>query len=311
MCLAVDPPGHPADDDEPGRRELAPERPRDRPSVRRAGASADDRDRRFAEQLRRRLSPQPEHGRRVGDHPQKRRIRRHAAVKAANVHADAPRPASGTRAPRRDARAARHRRPPELRSCARRARREPGPFPTVERARRRGRAARTPPPFGEGRHRRAAAPFPPRLWPSRRRGLTRWRREFLCSRPRHRDDEIEPIEQRPRHLLAVGRDALRAAATVGGRISPAPARTQVHRRDQTEPGRKQRVTTDARDRDDTVLERLPERLENRARELRELVEQEHSAVGKARFSRPRARRRRRRSRPPTLRGAVPETAASA
>ena len=77
---------------------------------------------------------------------------------------------------------------------------------------------------------------PPRDHPRshRRRRLARRRRELLGARPRHRDDEVEPIEERARHLLAVGGDPLRAAAAVGGRIAPPTARAQVHRRDEPE-----------------------------------------------------------------------------
>ena len=53
MRLAVDPASQAADDDEPGCRQLAPERPRDRAAVRRAGAGADDRNRRAARAARR------------------------------------------------------------------------------------------------------------------------------------------------------------------------------------------------------------------------------------------------------------------
>ena len=50
--LAVDPARKPADDDEPGRGELAPERTRNGAPVRGAGARTDDGDRRPREQLR-------------------------------------------------------------------------------------------------------------------------------------------------------------------------------------------------------------------------------------------------------------------
>ena len=75
---------------------------------------------------------------------------------------------------------------------------------------------------------------------------------------------------------------------VGRRVAPAGTRTEVHRRDELEPGREERLALRARDRDDAVLERLPQRLERRPLELRQLVEQQDAVVREARLARPRA-----------------------
>src|SRR5439155_24689257 len=72
-------------------------------------------------------------------------------------------------------------------------------------------------------------------------------------------------------------------------ITARAARAEIHRRNELKPSREYRSAADARDRDDTVLERLPERLEHRSRELGELVEKENTAMGEARFSRSRRR----------------------
>ena len=71
--LAVDTAREAADDDEPGRRELAPEHPRHLCAVGRAGARADDRDRRPREQLGSRAAAEEEARRRVVDRAQERR----------------------------------------------------------------------------------------------------------------------------------------------------------------------------------------------------------------------------------------------
>ncbi len=72
--FTVDPAREPADDDEPRRRELSPERPSDCTTVGRARAGSDDRNGREGKDVRRRASAQPEYSRRVGNLPKKRRI---------------------------------------------------------------------------------------------------------------------------------------------------------------------------------------------------------------------------------------------
>ena len=90
----------------------------------------------------------------------------------------------------------------------------------------------------------------------RSRRLTRRRGQLLGSRPRHGDDEVEPIQQRARHPLAVAGDPLRTARAVGRRIAAPAARAEIHRRHETKPGRKERMPANPGDRDNTVLERL-------------------------------------------------------
>jgi hypothetical protein len=56
------------------------------------------------------------------------------------------------------------------------------------------------------------------------------------------------------------------------------AEAKVDRGDELETSREQRVPSDAGDRDNAVLQRLPERLENGARGLRQLVEKADAVV---------------------------------
>ena len=127
-------------------------------------------------------------------------------------------------------------------------------------------------------------------------GLRRFARrssELRCPRPRHRDHEVEPVQESPGELVPECRQPLGRALAVRGRIAPRPARTEVHRRNELEPGRERRPPSDPRDADDTVLERLAERLERGPLELGELVQDEHAPVREADLARPRARGRRR------------------
>ena len=99
------------------------------------------------------------------------------------------------------------------------------------------------------------------------------------SRSGHGDREIESVEQRPRQLLPVRGKTLRRAPALQGSVPASSAGAHVHGSDELKTSREQGVPTDARDRDDAVLQRLAEGLEHRTRELRELVEQKHAAVG--------------------------------
>ena len=81
----------------------------------------------------------------------------------------------------------------------------------------------------------------------------------------------------------VGDDTLgthRPAATGIGpnRASRPEAESTLGRPHELEAGRKQCVPTDPRDRHRAVLERLPQRLEDRAGKLRQLVEQEDASM---------------------------------
>src|SRR5581483_9734410 len=104
--------------------------------------------------------------------------------------------------------------------------------------------------------------------------------------PRGDDDEVEAVEQGPRELLPEGREPLRRARTLLRRVAAGAARTEVHRRDELEPRGIDSSTLDPRHADDAVLERLAQRLERRAHELGQLVEQQHASVRQADLTRP-------------------------
>src|SRR5581483_4148688 len=84
------------------------------------------------------------------------------------------------------------------------------------------------------------------------------------------DVHVDAIEERTAQPLAVD---LQRARRAPARLLRAAmtARTGIHRGDEHEAGWKRRRMLGARDGDVAVLEGLPERLEDRARKLRELV----------------------------------------
>ena len=77
---------------------------------------------------------------------------------------------------------------------------------------------------------------------------------------------------------------LSGARAGGTGDSSRPAGAEVHRCHELEPRRERRPTGDPDNRDQAVLERLPQRLERCPRELRELVEEEHTPVGERRLA---------------------------
>src|SRR5262249_12246165 len=95
---------------------------------------------------------------------------------------------------------------------------------------------------------------------------------------RHGDDEVEAVEERTGQLLSVRGESLRRAATLDCRIAATAAGAQIHGSHEEHASREERVPADPGDRDDTVLERLPQCLEHWSRELRQLVEQEDAPV---------------------------------
>ena len=220
-----------------------------------------------------------------------------------------PRPASGTRAPRRGARAGPSRRRPGPRRSgdaghtrpATAGERHPFDRPVEQRRRRLGapQDVTVPQPLACGDHPR------PHLGRSLTGGAANSSargRGIAMTRSNDRATPVRPSRGRPRS--AVDCRAQSAAPF------PTPStRAEVHRRDESESRREERMPADTRNRHDAVLERLPQRLEHRPRELRQLVEQEDAAVREARLAGARRRRRRRRSPPPRRRDAARETAA--
>ena len=89
------------------------------------------------------------------------------------------------------------------------------------------------------------------------------------------DEQVDAVEQRPAQASPVAGSVrvVAAAAVAGARAGTRVARSDEHDRR----GEPDRALT-ARDADAAALERLPERLERRPRELGELVEEQHPAV---------------------------------
>ena len=198
------------------------------------------------------------------------------------------------------ARSPRRRRAP--RSCAPPGRPAPGPAPRAPSARppRSSSERASAPDAGCG----GLEPRPRRLHalPHDRRGLLPAPVQLGGARPRHRHHQVEAVEQRARELLAEARQPC-GRAGAAGRVALAAAGAEVHRRDQLEAGREDRAAVGAGDADDAVLERLAQRLQHRALELGELVQQQHAAMRQARLARAAGRCRRRRSRPSRRSGA--------
>ena len=128
-----------------------------------------------------------------------------------------------------------------------------------------------------------------------RRGDTRSdrRRPFACGRHhqigrRHRPDldvQVDPVEQRPRHLCLIIRSAARRACAGKARIPQMSASARVHRGDQLDAGWKRDVRIGACDADRPGLERLAQRIEHRALKFRELVEEQHAEMREADLAR--------------------------
>ena len=118
----------------------------------------------------------------------------------------------------------------------------------------------------------------------------RRQRRPLC--PRQALDALStrtPTSPRRGSAIRELREAQMRRARTPCPSSVRPPRARAPRPDQLEPRRKHRVTADPGDRDDAVLDRLPERLEHGSRELGELVEKQHASVCEGDLARPRAR----------------------
>ena len=146
--------------------------------------------------------------------------------------------------------------------------------------RRSGRAGTPPAARGPGPGRSGRRPIAPAGDAAPRRSAPRRPRDASGSGPadqqRRRDPvaphpEVDPVAQRPRDPAQVPlRDARRAGTGAVGRPAHA-ARARVHRRDEREPGGERLARPTRTTATLAVLERLAERLEHVAPELRQLV----------------------------------------
>ena len=111
-----------------------------------------------------------------------------------------------------------------------------------------------------------------------RGALARGSRELDTARSWHRDREIETVQKRTGELLAIRGKPLCRAPTLDSRISSRATGAHVHRAHELEIGREDRVPAGTDDRDHSILERLSQRLQHRARELGKLVEQQDTVM---------------------------------
>ena len=199
-------------------------------------------------------------------------------------------PACGTRAPRRRAPARRRRRARARRSCARRGRHARAPCPRAAAGRPRSRAAPRRRPFGAARRASAAA----RALRERVRApsadgsaggaaSSAARGRGIATARSNRSRSARESFSR----YAASRCVVHAHSTAGSPRAPHGHMFIVPT--SCEACREERVAADARDRNDAVLQRLSQRLEHGARELRQLVEEQHAAMRQRHLTRPRAR----------------------
>ena len=114
------------------------------------------------------------------------------------------------------------------------------------------------------------------------RGRGRLLREALGVGALDVDEEVDAVEQRAAQAPRVAGEVAFAAATAPrGRV---PARTRVRGGDEQEARREDRRALAAHDGHAAVLQRLAQRLERGARELGQLVEEEHAVMGEARLA---------------------------
>ena len=104
----------------------------------------------------------------------------------------------------------------------------------------------------------------------------------LGRRPADADQHVDPVQQRARQAAVVAGEVGGGAATV---LVAHPAWARVRRGDEHEPGRERHHLLAADDRHAAVLERLAQRLQARADELAQLVEEKDAVVGERRLSR--------------------------
>src|SRR5712691_1275890 len=100
----------------------------------------------------------------------------------------------------------------------------------------------------------------------------------------HLDLDIDPIQQRSREPAAVARDLVGRAAAPAAEMSQIPARTGIHCADQLEARRIFGLAGGARDGDAAGFERLAQRFEHPAVELRQLVQKQHAVVREGYFA---------------------------
>jgi hypothetical protein len=106
-----------------------------------------------------------------------------------------------------------------------------------------------------------------------RRGLPRRGAEqFVLGETRDRESQVDAVEKRSGELLPIAVLLIRATPTRPLRVAREPARARVGRRDERETSRERHRSTGVCHDDPAILERLAERFDGVAPELRQLVE---------------------------------------
>ena len=108
--------------------------------------------------------------------------------------------------------------------------------------------------------------------------------QLLARHRRHRDAQVDAIEQRPGNARAISRDFRRRAAAISRGLSEVTAGTRIHRGDQLEARRIFHLQRGARNGHHAGFERLAQVSSTRAIELRQFIEKQHAAMREAHFA---------------------------
>ena len=117
----------------------------------------------------------------------------------------------------------------------------------------------------------------------------RRRQQFVGGQLRHLDVQVDTVQQRARQAALVARHLVGRAAAGRLALAQVAARAGVHRGDELKARRKVGPARRAADGDAPALQRLAQGLQRGARELGQLVEEQHAAVGQRDFARARWR----------------------
>ena len=109
--------------------------------------------------------------------------------------------------------------------------------------------------------------------------LRRRRQRQVRSRDaRHVHEEVEAVQQRAGKAAAIVRRAARRTVAGAVRLVNMAAAAGIHRGHELEAGRIDNMPVGACDRHPADLQRLPERLQRRADEFGQLVQEQHAAM---------------------------------
>src|SRR5215207_1266949 len=107
--------------------------------------------------------------------------------------------------------------------------------------------------------------------------------QFVDGGPLDFETKVEAVEQRAGYAAEIAGAAV-VATLAGARLSAPSAGTRVHGGDQQEPSREVDRGTRPCHPDQTLLQRFAQPIENRGRELGQLVEEQHTSMGATHFA---------------------------